>query len=140
MRHCLLSNQLCKPLTGQIPIGYSATDIAELRPVVQNYLACGYSIYFFGLNSYEWCANATYESSGCYHLQQVAKGYPIPIFFSETGCNQGGPRTFHDQSAIFGPMAGAWNDSIVYEWVEEANHYGLVNNTHGPYSGAPIPT
>jgi hypothetical protein len=42
-------------------------------------------------------------------------------------------------SCDIGPMGGAWNGSIVYEWVEEANHYGLVNNTHGPYSGAPIP-
>lgn len=39
-----------------IPIGYSAADIAELRPMLQNYLACGdnqaQSIDFFGLNSY----------------------------------------------------------------------------------------
>lgn len=37
------------------PIGYSAADIAELRPMLQNYLACGDSssaVEFFGLNSY----------------------------------------------------------------------------------------
>lgn len=47
-----------------IPIGYSAADIAQLRPMLQNYLACGSSraqaIDFFGLNSYEWCGDATY--------------------------------------------------------------------------------
>jgi len=36
----------------QIPIGYSHADVAGLRPVLQNYLACGDSaqaIDFFGL-------------------------------------------------------------------------------------------
>ncbi len=128
-----------------IPIGYSAADIAELRPMLQNYLACGsqpsQSIDFFGLNSYEWCGDATYETSGYSNLQAMAENYSIPIFFSETGCNEGGPRTFADQDAIFGPnMIGTWSGSIIYEWVEETNNYGLVTYPGGKiYSGAPIP-
>ncbi|KAF8851005.1 glycoside hydrolase family 72 protein [Acephala macrosclerotiorum] len=128
-----------------IPIGYSAADIAELRPMLQNYLACGgnyaQSIDFFGLNSYEWCGSATYQTSGYSNLQAMAEGYNIPIFFSETGCNVGGERTFQDQTAIFGPnMVGTWSGSIIYEWVEETNHYGLVNYPNGQiYSGAPTP-
>lgn len=46
----------------RIPIGYSHADVAGLRPVLQNYLACGDSaqaIDFFGLNAYEW-----YETTG----------------------------------------------------------------------------
>lgn len=39
-------------------IGYSAADIAQLRPNLQNYLSCGDSdaqrADFFSLNSYEW--------------------------------------------------------------------------------------
>jgi len=96
----------------QIPIGYSAADIAELRPMLQNYLACGemdVSIDFFGLNSYEWCGDATYDTSGYVALQAMAVGYNLPIFFSETGCNVGGERTFNDQKAIFGPkMIDTW--------------------------------
>lgn len=128
-----------------IPIGYSAADIAELRPMLQNYLACGnnyaQSIDFFGLNSYEWCGDATYQTSGYSNLQAMAEGYNIPIFFSETGCNVGGERTFQDQTAIFGPnMVGTWSGSIIYEWVEETNHYGLVSYPNGQiYSGAPTP-
>jgi len=115
----------------QIPIGYSAADIAELRPALQNYLACGddmnQSIDFYGLNSYEWCGAATYQSSGYVNLQAMSKGYNIPIFFSETGCNVGGERTFDDQAAIFGPdMVETWSGSIIYEWVQESNDYGLV--------------
>lgn len=131
----------------KIPIGYSAADIAELRPELQNYLACGddmdKSIDFFGLNSYEWCGNATYDNSGYVHLQDMTKGYNVPIFFSETGCNVGGDRTFEDQTAIFGPkMIDTWSGSIIYGWVQEANDYGLV--TYGPNGEiygdlAPIP-
>lgn len=127
-----------------IPIGYSAADIAQLRPQLQNYLACGddasESIDFFGLNSYEWCGQATYESSGYSNLQAMAEGYNIPIFFSETGCIVGGERTFADQAAIFGPeMVGTWSGAIIYEWVNETNGYGLVTYPNGViYSGAPI--
>jgi len=129
----------------RIPLGYSAADISELRPSLQNYLACGsdpdQAIDFFGLNSYEWCGDATYETSGYSNLQAMADGYSIPIFFSETGCNVGGERTFADQAAIFGPeMIGTWSGSIIYEWVQESNDYGLVTYPNGViYSGAPIP-
>ncbi|KAH7308356.1 Glucanosyltransferase-domain-containing protein [Rhexocercosporidium sp. MPI-PUGE-AT-0058] len=127
-----------------IPIGYSAADIAELRPMLQNYLACGEpneSIDFYGLNSYEWCGAATYENSGYAGLQAMAVGYNLPIFFSETGCNVGGERTFNDQKAIFGPeMIDTWSGSIIYEWVQETNDYGIVDYPNGEiYSGAPIP-
>ena len=45
-----------------IPVGYSAADIAEIRPAFQNYLVCNdgatnndqSAIDFFGLNIYEW--------------------------------------------------------------------------------------
>jgi len=127
-----------------IPIGYSAADIAELRPMLQNYLACGKSaeqaIDFFGLNSYEWCGDSSYATSGYSNLQKMSERYNLPIFFSETGCNVPEPRPFSDQAAIFGPeMIGTWSGSIVYEWVEETNHYGLVTYPNGIYSGAPIP-
>lgn len=128
-----------------VPIGYSAADIAELRPMLQNYLACGsqpaQTIDFFGLNSYEWCGYATYQTSGYSNLQAMAENYSIPIFFSETGCNVPEPRPFLDQAAIFGPdMIDTWSGSIIYEWVEETNHYGIVTYPNGEiYSGAPIP-
>ena len=128
-----------------VPIGYSAADIAELRPQVQNYLACGspdIAIDFFGLNSYEWCGDVTYETSGYSILQKMTQGYSIPIFFSETGCNVvPGGRKFTDQAEIFGPnMIDTWSGSIIYEWVQEANMYGLVTYPNGKiYSGAPIP-
>lgn len=126
-----------------VPVGYSAADIAELRPMLQNYLACSKEaadrLDFFGLNAYEWCGPSGYIQSGYSVLQQNASQYPIPIFFSETGCNTHRPRTFEDQPAIFGTeMAGTWSGSIVYEWIEETNNYGLIS--YGPKAENAAPT
>ncbi|KAH8888343.1 hypothetical protein GQ53DRAFT_263570 [Thozetella sp. PMI_491] len=124
----------------EIPIGYSAADIAELRPALQDYLTCGGNsseiIDFFSLNSYEWCDPSTYETSGYKNLESMAVNFPVPFFFSETGCNTGKERLFDDQAAIFGPnMIDDWSGSLVYEWIEEANHYGLIS-----YGPKPDPT
>jgi hypothetical protein len=106
--------------------------------MLQNYLACGNpedAIDFYGLNAYEWCGDATYQTSGYEFLQQNASDYNIPIFFSETGCNTPMPRTFGDQSAILGSeMDGTWSGAIIYEWIQEANGYGLVS--YGPSAAA----
>ncbi|GAB1737031.1 hypothetical protein NU219Hw_g393t1 [Hortaea werneckii] len=123
----------------EIPIGYSAADIAELRPNLQNYMACGDSfsdtLDFFSLNAYEWCGDSSYEQSGYSQLDKNATGYPIPIFFSETGCNVVEPRTFGDQAAILGEeMSDQWSGAIIYEWIQETNDYGLIS--YGP----PAPT
>ncbi|KAL9121643.1 MAG: hypothetical protein Q9187_001801 [Circinaria calcarea] len=102
--------------------------------------ACGEtpseSLDFFSLNAYEWCgADSSYMISGYSQLQANASGYSIPIFFSETGCTAVRPRTFQDQSAILGPqMDGTWSGAIVYEWIQEANDYGLIS--YGPSAAA----
>lgn len=119
----------------QFPIGYSAADIAELRPMLQDYLTCGgnasENVDFFALNSYEWCDPQTYDASGYANLESMAVDFPVPIFFSETGCNVPGPRLFEDQTAIFGPkMVNDWSGALIYEWIQEANNYGLIS--YGP--------
>jgi hypothetical protein len=116
----------------EIPVGYSAADIADLRPMLQNYMACSSNaserLDFYSLNAYEWCGSSSYAQSGYSELQKNATDYPIPIFFSETGCNTPKPRTFDDQAAIFGEhMADTWSGSIIYEWIEETNDYGLIS-------------
>ncbi|KIW02546.1 uncharacterized protein PV09_06002 [Verruconis gallopava] len=128
-----------------IPVGYSAADIASLRPMLQNYLACGSNasetIDYYALNAYEWCGDSSYTVSGYSQLTQNVTDYDIPIFFSETGCNTVPPRTFTDQAAIFGSeMNPYWSGAIIYEWIEEQNNYGLVSygpRTDPTASGAP---
>ncbi|KAL8635641.1 MAG: hypothetical protein Q9228_006890 [Teloschistes exilis] len=119
----------------KIPIGYSAADVPGLRPMLQNYLACGDNdaerADFYSLNVYEWCGDSSYDGSGYSQLEKNATGYNIPIFISETGCRMPRPRLFTDQSAVFGPdMSDTWSGAIVYEWIQEANDYGLIN--YGP--------
>jgi 1,3-beta-glucanosyltransferase GAS1 len=119
----------------KVPIGYSAADIAELRPWLQDYLTCGGNsseiVDFYGLNSYSWCDPSTYQTSGYVNLQAMAESFPVPIFFTETGCIIPGPRTWDDQDSIFSqPMVDDWSGSIVYEWIMEENQYGIVS--YGP--------
>ncbi|KAF2799821.1 glycoside hydrolase family 72 protein [Melanomma pulvis-pyrius CBS 109.77] len=115
----------------KIPVGYSAADIASLRPTLQNYLSCGSNaseqIDFYALNAYEWCGDVNFQTSGYDILTKQILTYNVPIFFSETGCIAVRPRTFEDQTAIFGEeMTPYWSGSIIYEWIEEANNYGLI--------------
>ncbi|KAF1976776.1 hypothetical protein BU23DRAFT_501235 [Bimuria novae-zelandiae CBS 107.79] len=116
-----------------IPIGYSAADIAQLRPMLQNYLACGSNtseaLDFYSLNAYSWCGDSGFKQSGYSDLIKNVTdvGYNIPIFLSETGCIVPSPRDWADQEAIFGDeMIENWSGAIVYEWIYEANKYGIV--------------
>jgi hypothetical protein len=115
----------------QIPIGYSAADIATLRPMLQNYLSCGSNasehLDFFSLNAYSWCGQSTYQQSGYDQLKANSEDLHVPIFMSETGCNTARPRDFADQNALYGEMADVWSGSIIYEWIEEQNDYGLIS-------------
>lgn len=121
-----------------IPIGYSAADI-RVGPMLQNYLVCGgnssESVDFFGLNTYAWCDPGTYTTSGYNDLAEEARNFSVPIFLTETGCNVPGLRQWADMEAVFDEdrMAKDWSGAIMYEWIEEMNHYGIVS--YGP----PVP-
>ncbi|KAK5940145.1 hypothetical protein PMZ80_007564 [Knufia obscura] len=122
-----------------IPIGYSATDTGAL-PMLADYLVCRENpeerLDFYALNSYRWCGQSTFETSGYNIILNSTENYPVPIFFSEVGCNTVAPRDFGDQAAVFGPMADQWSGSIIYEWIQEMNQYGLVS--YGPQQDASV--
>ncbi|KIW12227.1 hypothetical protein PV08_09503 [Exophiala spinifera] len=125
-----------------VPVGYSAADVRPLLMGTFNYLSCSLSnetsskIDFFGLNSYSWCGDATFESSGYDVLVSDFSNTTIPIFFSEYGCNNVSPRTFTEVPALYGPeMTGVFSGGLIYEYSEEPNNYGLVNlNSNGTAS------
>ena len=111
--------------------------------MLQNYLACGPdpadAADFFSLNVYEWCGSNTFDGSGYNELVTNATGLQIPIFISETGCHEPEPRLFQDQNSIFGKdMNESWSGAIIYEWIEEANSYGLIS--YGPTTNSDNPT
>lgn len=125
-----------------IPVGYSAADVRPLLVDSAYYLTCNITNStasrsdFFGLNSYSWCGDATYHSSGYDVLTEDFTNITVPVFFSETGCNKVKPRVFSEIQAIYGPdMSQALSGALVYEYSQEANEFGLVSiNDNGTVS------
>ena len=128
-----------------IPVGYSAADVRPLLMSSFNYLSCGLDndtsskIDFFGLNSYSWCGDATFQSSGYDVLVDDFSNTTIPVFFSEYGCNAVLPRTFSEVPALYSnQMIVAFSGGLIYEYSEEPNNYGLVTlNDNGTVSIRP---
>ncbi|RPA97917.1 hypothetical protein L873DRAFT_1689282 [Choiromyces venosus 120613-1] len=116
----------------QIPVGYSNADDLRFRTALAAYLECGDTGYidFWGVNSYQWCGQNTFEGSGYDKLVADYKDYSLPIFFTEYGCNEVRPRIWQEVGALYSEkMTGVFSGGLVYEFTEEANDYGLVNIT-----------
>merc|ERR1711939_570736 len=133
------ASQWCKEGCPQLSPRY---DWYPLLMGTFNYMSCELSndtsskIDFFGLNSYSWCGDATFESSGYDVLVADFGNTTIPIFFSEYGCNNVSPRTFTEVPALYGKeMTSVFSGGLIYEYSEEPNNYGLVNlNDNGTVS------
>lgn len=115
----------------QIPIGYASNDDAIIRNNIFNYFTCGkddsVKADFFGLNMYEWCGYSTYSTSGYRDRTIEFSESPVPIFFSEFGCNTMSPRPFTEVEAIYGlTMSKVWSGGIAYEYFQHQNGYGVV--------------
>ncbi|RDW70496.1 1,3-beta-glucanosyltransferase gel2 [Aspergillus mulundensis] len=120
-------------LDRSIPVGYSAADVRPILEDTLNYFMCEDEDYpnshsdFFGLNSYSWCGDASYKSSGYDKLTEMMSDATIPVFFSEYGCNEVQPREFTEVQAIYGEeMTATFSGGLVYEYTQEDNDYGLV--------------
>ncbi|KAH3898692.1 related to 1,3-beta-glucanosyltransferase GAS4 [Saccharomycodes ludwigii] len=116
-----------------IPVGYSAADDLKYRISLSKYLACADynlpegSVDFYGVNTYQWCGDQTFHSSGYDILVEDYEEYSKPVFFSEFGCNKVTPRNFQEVEAIFSPaMCTVFTGGLVYEFSQETNKYGLV--------------
>ncbi|PHH60525.1 hypothetical protein CDD81_1572 [Ophiocordyceps australis] len=122
----------------QIPVGYSAADVRDVLWDTWNYMQCAKDgktddmsrADVFALNSYSWCGpSATYESSTFNALTSRFKESSIPVFFSEYGCNKPEPRYWNETLAMYGDkMTPVFSGGVVYEWTQEENRYGLVDN------------
>lgn len=71
-----------------IPVGYSAADDIQYRIPLAQYLECVNdspldSIDFYGVNSYQWCGEQTFESSGYTTLVDDYRSFTKPLFLSE---------------------------------------------------------
>ncbi|SCU93840.1 LANO_0E04940g1_1 [Lachancea nothofagi CBS 11611] len=116
-----------------IPVGYSAADDLRYRIPLSQYLEChrenepDSSIDFYGVNSYQWCGQQTFQTSGYDQLVSAYKEYTKPVFFSEFGCNTISPRSFAEVEALYSTdMINTFSGGLVYEFTQEPNNYGLV--------------
>ena len=130
-----IKDYIAKQSKRSIPVGYSAADVSTMLSSTWGYLSCGLSndtsskIDFFGLNSYSWCGHSSFTQSGYDQLVAEFSNTTIPLFFSEFGCNIVTPRPFTEVPVLYSPqMTGVMSGGIVYEYNEETNEYGLVNN------------
>ncbi|KAJ5431585.1 Glycoside hydrolase superfamily [Penicillium cf. griseofulvum] len=128
-----MKDYIAKNAKRAIPVGYSAADIRDILMDTIHYFECDLKnstssrADFFGLNSYSWCGDASYKSSGFEDLTGDFADATIPVFFSEYGCNEVTPRIFTEVQAIYGEeMTQAFSGGLVYEWTQEDNEYGLI--------------
>lgn len=130
-----IKNYIAKHSSRSIPVGYSAADVRDILVDTWNYLQCTTTpgtddpsrVDLFALNSYSWCGNATYQTSGYDVLQADFASTSVPVFFSEYGCNEVTPRIFTEVETLYGPlMTEDLSGGLVYEWTEGTNNYGLV--------------
>lgn len=117
----------------EIPVGYSTNDDAETRNNLADYFACGEDLVdFYGINMYEWCGYSTYYASGYKERTEEFKNYPVPVLFSEFGCNVKRPRPFTEVEALYSRlMTDVWSGGIAYMYFEEPNQYGVVTLRDG---------
>ncbi|KAK8129761.1 glycolipid anchored surface protein [Apiospora kogelbergensis] len=113
-----------------IPVGYSAADVRDVLEDSWNYFQCSIEgeeddmsrADMFALNSYSWCADASFESSGYNTLVDMFKSSSVPVFYSEFGCNTPSPI-----GTIYGKqMTPVFSGGVVYEFAQEPNNYGLA--------------
>lgn len=115
----------------KIPVGYSSNDDIDTRDNIAEYFICGETMAdFYGINMYEWCGYSSYKTSGYEERTEYFENYPIPIFFSEFGCNIDRPRPFTEVDELFSePMTNVWSGGLAYMYFEEENNYGVVKIT-----------
>ncbi|KAG9248684.1 1,3-beta-glucanosyltransferase Gel2 [Calycina marina] len=130
-----LKNYIAKHSNRTIPVGYSAADVRPLLLDTWNYLQCSLTgdatdpsrVDVFALNSYSWCGDSSFQTSGYDVLVSDFANTSVPVFFSEYGCIQPYPRVFTEVPALYGPLVTpVLSGGIVYEYTQEVSNYGLV--------------
>ena len=122
----------------QIPVGYSAADVAEIIEQQALYFDCGTEderADFFAFNDYSWCdfedKLQTFEGAGWPAKMETYKNFPKPIFLSEHGCIEPN-RQWGEVAAIYSDkMSSVYSGGLAYEYTVEPNNYGIVELKDG---------
>lgn len=118
----------------RVPVGYASADDTLTRINSADYFVCGddnteaAAVDFYALNMFEWCGYSSYATSGYKERTIEFSQLPVPVFFSEYGCNAVRPRPFTEIDLIYGPvMSQVWSGAVLYEFFQNENRYGLVD-------------
>ncbi|EFW99571.1 beta-glucanosyltransferase gel2 [Grosmannia clavigera kw1407] len=131
-----IKTYIAKHSDRSIPVGYSAADVRSVLFDSWNYFQCAESgvandtsrADVFALNSYSWCGDSSFTTSGYDTLVEGFSGTSIPVFYSEFGCNVPAPRIFTEVSTIYSDkMMPVFSGGVVYEYANEVSNFGLVN-------------
>ncbi|KAG4264452.1 hypothetical protein FPRO03_08707 [Fusarium proliferatum] len=118
----------------QVPVGYSAADVASNRMQTAHYMNCGSEEVrsdFFAFNDYSWC-NSDFKTSGWDVKVKNFTNYGIPIFLSEYGCIENRPRKFEELEPMMdSQMSSVYSGGLMYEYSLEDNDYGIVTIKNG---------
>ncbi|OLY80503.1 Protein EPD2 [Smittium mucronatum] len=118
-----------------IPVGYADNDDDEIRDSLISYFNCGdgdTKVDFYGVNTYRWCGDATFKSSGYNLMLEPFIRYSIPYFLTEYGCNTITPRQFKEVASMYdSDMEELASGGFLYEYSQEANNYGIVDVSYG---------
>ncbi|RSL91958.1 hypothetical protein BHE90_006452 [Fusarium euwallaceae] len=113
----------------QVPVGYSAADVAQNRMQTAHYFNCGSDEMrsdFFAFNDYSWC-NSDFKTAGWDVKVKNFTDYGLPIFLSEYGCIKNRPRKFEELEALMSDeMTGVYSGGLMYEYSYEDNDFGIV--------------
>ncbi|WWC73310.1 uncharacterized protein I206_107277 [Kwoniella pini CBS 10737] len=112
-------------------VGYSATDgDADFRNDLAEYLTCGgndIAVDLYGLNNYEWCGNANYNSSGWNTIVSGFQNIPVATYMSEYGCIFQPPRLWTEVAALFStPVTDVFSGGIAFSYFPTSDGYGMV--------------
>lgn len=122
----------------QIPVGYSAADVAEVIEQQALYFDCGTDderADFFAFNDYSWCDKEnglqTFTGAGWDKKVETYKDFPRPIFLSEHGCIEPNRQWGEIASLFSTKMSGVYSGGLAYEYTVEPNGYGIVDIENG---------
>lgn len=120
----------------RIPVGYTSKDNSALRLNSVNYFVCteneteSSAVDFYALNIYSWCGYSSFSASRYQERTTEFALMPVPVFFSEYGCNTYSPRPFTEIELIYGPqMTEVWSGGLVYEFFQKLDKFGLVQES-----------
>lgn len=131
-----IKGYIAKHSDRSIPVGYSAADVRSVLFDSWNFFQCSDSgevndtsrADIFALNSYSWCGDSSFTTSGYNTLVSGFTGTSIPVFFSEYGCNVPAPRIFTEVGTLYSDqMMPVFSGGVVYEYANEVSDFGLVN-------------